>query len=151
MPVEMIETAFDTVLGLVGGNPLTILGLAGLGLLIYWWLDERRSSGSAADTIEGVGNRADDLFGNTVGAFGSLVTVVLTIAVTIGNELLMAGSAVNSVVEAPALIGHVIIGLVGWAGFRGLIPVNATGYGWAFVILTLLVLWARFSGGESTA
>lgn len=143
--------SLDSVLEVMGGNLFTLIGLAAIGLLAYWYLDERRSSDSAADTIERTGERADNFFGGLVGAFGSLVTVVLTIAVTIGNELLMAGSTVNQLVEAPALIGHVIVGALAYGGFRGLFPINATGFGWAFIILTLLVLWARYSGGESAA
>jgi hypothetical protein len=151
MPFGMsIDGVVDTVVEVAGGNLFTFLGLAALGLLVYWYLDERGDS--AADTVDGVGRRADDFFGNTVGAFGSLVTVVATIAVTIGNQLLMTGSMLNSVVEAPALIGHVIVGALAYGGFRGYFPINATGFGWAFLILTVLVLWARYSdGGESAA
>lgn len=147
-----VDEAVDTVVEVAGGNLFTFLGLAALGLLVYWYLDERGSEQSAAATVERVGERADDFFGGLVGATGSLLTVVATIAVTIGNQLLMTGSMLNSVVEAPALIGHVIVGALAYGGFRGYFPINATGFGWAFLILTLLVLWAKYSdGGESAA
>lgn len=142
----------DTVLEILGGNLFTLVGLGALFLLTYWYVDERGEEQSAAATVERVGGRADDFFGGMIGATGSLLTVVASIAVTIGREILMTGSMLNTVVEAPALIGHLIVGALAYGGFRGYFPINATGFGWAFIILTLLVLWARYSdGGESAA
>jgi len=147
-----VDSVVETVLEAAGGNLLTLIGLAALGLLTYWYVDERGEEQSAAATVERVGGRADDFFGGLVGATGSLLTVVATIAVTIGNQILMTGSALNTVVEAPAVIGHVILGAIAYGGFRGYFPINATGFGWAFIILTLLVLWAKYSdGGESAS
>jgi hypothetical protein len=147
-----VSAVIDTVLEAAGGNLFTFLGLAALGLLTYWFFDERGEEESVAATIEKTGERADSFFGGTVGAFGSLLTVVATIAVTIGNQLLMTGSMLNSVVEAPALIGHVIVGALAYGGLKGYFPINAAGFGWAFIILTVLVLWAKYSdGGESAA
>ncbi|WP_049934657.1 hypothetical protein [Haloplanus natans] len=139
----------DAVLEAAGGNLFTILGLAALGLLVYWYLDERGES--ASDTVESVGERADSFFGGAIGATGSLITVVASIAVTIGRELLMTGSMLNQVVEAPVVIGHVIVGALAYGGFRGYFPINAAGFGWGFLIITLLALWARYSGGEATS
>jgi|GEM_PF-6336672 len=142
----------DTVLEVVGGNLFLLIGLAALFLVVYWYVDERGGEDqSAAATVERVGERADDFFGGMIGATGSLLTVFATIGATIGREILMTGSMLNTVVDAPVLVGHLIAGALAYGGLRGYFPINAAGFGWAFLILTILVLWARYSGGEATA
>lgn len=143
----VIETAIEVA----GGNLFTGIGLLALGMLAYWTFDERRDTDSAGETIERVGERADSAFGGLVGAFGSLVTVVLTILITIGNQLLMIGVQLNDLVEAPVVIGHLIAGALAYGGFRGYFPISAAGFGYGFVIITGLALFARYSGGGASS
>jgi hypothetical protein len=142
----VIETAIE----FAGGNLFTGIGLLALGMLAYWTFDERRNTDSAAGTVERVGERADSALGGIVGAFGSLVTVVLTILITVGNQIMMVGVQLNDLVEAPVVIGHIIAGALAFGGFRGYFPINAAGFGYGFLIITVAALWARYSGGAST-
>jgi len=146
-----LDSLVGTVLEAFGGNLVLTIGLAATGLLTYWFLDEYRDADDTAEAIEGAGDRADSFFGGTIGAFGSLLTVVLTITVTVANQLLMTGSALNEAIEAPALFGQAITGLIAFAGLKGLIPADPVIFAAIATLLFVLVLWARYSGGGSRA
>lgn len=114
-----------------------LIGLLGVGLLAFWWFDEREEDDRWEDTIERVGERAESVTGGFVGAFGSLVVVAVSILATIGNELVMAiGDLAGPVSMFPALVGASLIGLLGTVGLSGIVPIEA----WQFGVIVLAVL-----------
>lgn len=141
----MLTTVFNGItmqinaLGLLLAGWPIVVGLIGVGLLAFWWFDERQESDRWEDTIEKVGERAQAATGGAVGAFGSLVVVVFGVAATIGHELVMSLAELSGpVAEFPALVGGSAIGLLGTLGLSGVIPIEAWQFG--VVVLALLVL-----------
>lgn len=121
---------------LLTGWPV-IVGLLGVGLLAFWWFDERDDNDRWEDTVERVGERAQAATGGAVGAFGSLVVVIFGIAATIGHELVMSLAELSGpVAEFPALVGGAGIGLLGTIGLSGIVPIK----GWQFGVIVLVVL-----------
>lgn len=116
------------------------IGLLAVGLLAYWILDERKDADDPSETIEGVGERADSFFGVGLGAFGSLVVVVISIVITIGNQFAMLGGELVELATngPPLLLSNLAGTLLAYAGLSGLVPVNATAY--AIVVLALIVV-----------
>lgn len=124
-----------------------IIGLLAVGLLAYWWFDERGDSNSAADTVERVGGRAEVATGGVVGAFGSLVAVLASIALTIGTEISQAGMMVNEVLGGfSALAGHFVFAIVTFLGVGGYVPISVQQLGFVFVVVTIVVLLNRRGG-----
>lgn len=128
------------------------VGLFAFGLLAFWWLTERQEADDAAETVERVGQRAETVTGGLVGSFGSLMVVLASIGVTIGNELLQTGAMLNDILGgAPVLVGHLIWGgivFLGLQGYLGGITVMQLGY--AFFTITVVALLLRYgSVGEA--
>lgn len=123
----------------------TAIGLFGVGLLLFWWFDERNDSNSAAETVERVGGRAETVTGGVFGALGSLAVVLVSIALTIGEQLLMtAGELGDLVGQAPVVLGHIAVGVLAWVGLSGMVSLSASQFGWLFVVITLIVLFMRY-------
>jgi len=132
----------DTIISVASSNLFALLGLAGVGLLAFWTFDERRNPGS---TIEGVGERADDFFGNLLGGFGSLTAVVLMILTTIGAGLVdIVGIVVDVAGGAPALLLTQLAGvLIGVLGLSGVVPVPVGAWLVGAALVTVLALAYR--------
>ena len=121
---------------LLTGWPI-IVGLVGVGLLVFWWFDERDDGDRWEDTIEKVGERAQAATGGAVGAFGSLVVVVFGVAATIGQQLVATiGELSGPVAEFPALVGSSAIGLLGTLGLSGFVSIKA----WQFGVIVLAII-----------
>jgi hypothetical protein len=126
------------------------VGLLAVGLLVYWTLDERRMTSSAGETIERVGARAESVTGGVVGAFGSLVVVLISIAMTVGMEVASTGGdIVPLVTSAPVVVGHTLFGLLTFLGLTGTVPLTTVELGWLFLIITAIALALRFGGEPS--
>jgi hypothetical protein len=127
MPLDFIMT--------YGGY---ILGFLAVGLLAYWTFDERDQTESIAETVERVGYRAETVTGGLFGGLGSLIVVLVSIFVTIGNELVMSFTQLVPWIQmAPAVVGQVIIGGLALLNVEGYVPMKPWQLG-AFVIAVLL-------------
>lgn len=143
----------DTVTGILARDWKLLIGLLAVGLLVYWLLDEREDASDVSDLIEGVGGRAESATGGVVGAFGSLVIVITSIMLTVGRELLATTGDLGMLVEGvPVVIGHILVGVLAWAGFTGAIQMDASTFGWAFILITIVALGIRYDvvGGVSS-
>jgi len=109
----------------------------GVRLVAFWTFQERQNRGS---TVENVGNRADDFFGNVLGGFGSLVFVALTILTTIGANLVDLTEVVVGVVSSgpPLLLVNIAGALLGALGISGVIDISITA--WLIGALTVTVI-----------
>ncbi len=127
----------------LSGTLWTIIGLAALGTLAYWYFDERQQTETAAETVENVGSRAETVTGGFVGAIGSLLVVVASIAVTIGTELMSSAGQLGDLLgNAPLLVGHVLAGVLGYLGISGLLSVQQ--WGFAFILVTIVALFLKY-------
>lgn len=141
------------VMDSLASNWKLLIGLLAVGLLVYWLLDEREDANDASDLIEGVGGRAESATGGVVGAFGSLVIVITSILLTVGRELLATTGDLGMLVEGvPVVIGHLLIGVLAWAGLTGAIQMDASTFGWVFILITVVALGIRYDvvGGVSS-
>ncbi len=126
------------------------IGLLAVGSLAYWWFDEREDSDSAAETIERVGSRAETVTGGIVGGFGSLLVVFASIGLTIGGQLAETGMMLNELLGGiPVIVGHMLFGLLTFAGLSGAIPLSVQQLGFAFVFITTIAVIARYSNAEA--
>jgi hypothetical protein len=125
------------LLDAVIANWLLTIGLSAVGLVAFWTFQERQNRGS---TVENVGNRADDFFGNVLGGFGSLVFVALTILTTIGANLVDLTEVVVGVVSSgpPLLLVNIAGALLGALGISGVIDISITA--WLIGALTVTVI-----------
>lgn len=135
--------ALSAVLEFVGEYWWLLIGLLGVGLLAYLWTEEREKEGS---TVEGVGNRLDDLFAMGLGGFASLVVVVLSIVITIGDQLAMLGEQLLMVASngPPLLLVNIAGAIIGALGLAGVVDVTAGAYVLGAAVLLLVgVAWRR--------
>jgi hypothetical protein len=134
-----------TVLGVLADNWLIGIGLFALALVLYWTFDERSDTSSAGETIERVGERAEVVTNGFLGAVGSLLVVVASIGLAIGTQLLELGVALNDLLgHVPILVGHLLFGLIAFAGLEGVIPVSQMQLGWIFLLITVVALIAKY-------
>lgn len=127
---------------LIVANWLLTIGLMAVGLLAFWTFQERENSGS---TIENVGNRADDFFGNLLGGFGSLVFVTLTILTTIGSQLVnLSEVLVELAASGPPLLLTQLAGiLLGALGLSGVVSVPVAAWLIGGIVLTVIAMAVR--------
>jgi hypothetical protein len=127
---------------LIVANWLLTIGLMAVGLVAFWTFQERENDGS---TIESVGERADDFFGNLLGGFGSLVFVTLTILTTIGAQLVnVSEGLVELAASGPALLLTQLAGiLVGALGLSGVVSVPVAAWLIGGTVLTIIGLAVR--------
>jgi hypothetical protein len=132
-----------------------VVGLFALGLIAYWWFDERTDTDDSQETVERVSERARVFTGGVVGSFGSLVIGIIAIFATIGNELIAAlGPLGPLVMEFPALTGEVLLGLLALANLEGYIPLQTWQFGLMFIgflLFTGFVIFADLGGARSRA
>jgi hypothetical protein len=127
----------STLVDMLIANWLLTIGLMAVGLVAFWTFQERQNGGS---TVENVGNRADDFFGNVLGGFGSLVFVALTILTTIGANLVDLTEVVVGVVSSgpPLLLVNIAGALLGALGLSGVVDISITA--WVIGALTVTVI-----------
>lgn len=123
-----------------------LVGLGLLGLFVYWFVDEldfdERDPVAAA---EGVGDRANRATGQTLGTFGAIVAGLAMIAMTVGQQLMSAASGIEPLVgSVPVVIGHVIVGALGYLSLSGAIGLSPKDYGYIFVLVTVVALIIRY-------
>jgi hypothetical protein len=136
IPIQ-VSISPSMLLDAVIANWLLTIGLMAVGLVAFWTFQERQNRGS---TVENVGNRADDFFGNVLGGFGSLVFVALTILTTIGANLVDLTEVVVGVVSSgpPLLLVNIAGALLGALGISGVIDISITA--WLIGALTVTVI-----------
>lgn len=144
MPLDFIMT--------YGGY---ILGFLAVGMLAYWTFDERDQTENIAETVEAVGYRAETVTGGLFGGLGSLIVVLVSIFVTIGNELVMSFTQIVPWLQmAPAVVGQVLIGLLAMANLEGWVPLKPWQFGAIFIAILLATGVAKFGlgyGGSRSA
>jgi len=136
------------VLALIGEYGWYALGFLTAGMLAFWWFDERDQTENVAETVERVGERARVVTGGLFGGLGSLIVVLVSIFVTIGNELVMSFTELVPLIEtAPALVGQVLLGLLAMANMEGYVPLKPWQFGAVFIALVLATGVAKFGLG----
>jgi Flp pilus assembly pilin Flp len=137
MPLDFIMT--------YGGY---ILGFLAVGMLAYWTFDERDQTENIAETVEAVGDRAETVTGGLFGGLGSLIVVLVSIFVTIGNELVMSFTQIVPFLQmAPAVVGQVLIGLLAMANMEDWVPLKPWQFGAIFIAVLLATGVAKFGLG----
>lgn len=137
MPLDFIMT--------YGGY---ILGFLAVGLLAYWTFDERDQTENIAETVERVGDRAQSVTGGLFGGLGSLIVVLVSIFVTIGNELVMSFTQLVPMLQsAPAIVGQVLLGLLALGNLEGYVPLKPWQFGAIFIAILLATGVAKFGLG----
>jgi Flp pilus assembly pilin Flp len=137
MPLDFIMT--------YGGY---ILGFLAVGLLAYWTFDERDQTENIAETVERVGERAETVTGGLFGGLGSLIVVLVSIFVTIGNELVMSFTQLVPMLQsAPAVVGQVLLGLLALGNLEGYVPMKPWQFGAIFIAVLLATGIAKFGLG----
>lgn len=115
------------------------IGFLVFGMLMYWTFDERDQTESIAETVEAVGERSRSATGGLVGALGSLVVVIISIGITIGRELVMSLNEIAPfVMEAPAITGQVVIGILALLNVEGYVPMEPWQLG--LVVLSIILV-----------
>jgi len=137
MPLDFIMT--------YGGY---ILGFLAVGLLAYWTFDERDQTENIAETVERVGERAQTVTGGLFGGLGSLIVVLVSIFVTIGNELVLSFTQLVPMLQsAPAVVGQVLLGLLALGNLEGYVPLKPWQLGAIFIAVLLATGVAKFGLG----
>lgn len=137
MPLDFIMT--------YGGY---ILGFLAVGMLAYWTFDERDQTENIAETVERVGDRAQTVTGGLFGGLGSLIVVLVSIFVTIGNELVMSFTQLVPMLQsAPAVVGQVLLGLLALGNLEGYVPLKPWQFGVIFIAVLLATGVAKFGLG----
>jgi hypothetical protein len=136
IPIQ-VSISPSMLLDAVIANWLLTIGLMAVGLVAFWTFQERQNRGS---TVENVGNRADDFFGNVLGGFGSLVFVALTILTTIGANLVDLTEVLVGVVSSgpPLLLVNIAGALLGALGLSGVVDISITA--WVIGALTVTII-----------
>jgi hypothetical protein len=136
IPIQ-VSISPSMLLDAVIANWLLTIGLMAVGLVAFWTFQERQNRGS---TVENVGNRADDFFGNVLGGFGSLVFVALTILTTIGANLVDLTEGLVGVVSSgpPLLLVNIAGALLGALGLSGVVDISITA--WVIGALTVTII-----------
>ncbi|WP_338740383.1 hypothetical protein [Haloplanus salilacus] len=119
------------------------VGFLVFGMLMYWTFDERDQTESIAETVEAVGERSRTATGGLVGALGSLVVVIVSIGITIGQELVMSLNEIAPfIMEAPAITGQIIIAGLALLNLEGYVPLEPWQAGTIFLGIVLVTsLW----------
>lgn len=139
-------------LGVLTSNWPVVLGLLLVGLLVYWLVDEWGEASGSADRVERVGKRADSFTGEFLGAVGALVFSVSMIVMTVGQQLVETLGMLEPLVStAPVVIGHLIIGALAWASLEGVLGLSARGFGYAFILVTVVALFLKYGREGSSA
>jgi hypothetical protein len=110
-------------------------GIVGIALLLYWTLDEYRDADDLPETVEGVADRS-----------GSAIVVGASVLLTIGDQLAQVLGQLAGLVDAPVVVGHVVGGILGFAGLQGVL--TTTEFVVGFVIVTVVAIAWRVSSDE---
>lgn len=133
-------------LGMLAQYGWYAIGFLAVAMLAYWWFDERDQTDNIADTVERVGARAEVVTGGIVGGLGSLIVVLVSIFVTIGNELVLSLNQLAPWIQmAPAMVGQVLLGLLALANLQGYVPLKPWQFGTAFIAVVLVSGLLRFT------
>lgn len=131
---------------LLNNWPIAV-GLLLVGLLVFWLVDEYESDKDAAQTVTGVGERADKATGEFLGAVGALVFSIAMIATTIGAQLAETAAMLEpALAQAPVVIGQAVIATIGILSLDGVLNLSATEYGYVVVMVTIVALLVRYRG-----
>lgn len=130
---------------------MAIVALAVLGVvsvaLDYYREDERDLEEAARST----GERAEKVTQSA--ARGSRLAVVglAGLGMTVAMEMLQFAADLNAILGgAPVLVGHLLFGVLTFAGLSGAIPLTVQQLGFAFTFVTVIALILRYgSGGGS--
>lgn len=136
-PMQLGGIQARSVVAMLTSNWLLLIGLLAVGLVAFWTFQERDARGS---TVQGVGERADDFFGNLLGGFGSLLLVTLTILTTIGANLVNLTEVLVMIAGngPPLLLVNIATAIVGFLGLAGIVDVSAVA--WGIIVLALLLI-----------
>lgn len=146
--MQLIQPLQVNALGLLAQYGWYVIGFLTVGMLAFWWFDERDQTENAAETVERVGERARVVTGGLFGGLGSLIVVIISIGVTIGNELVMSlGQIAPWVMEAPAVTGQVLLGLLAMANLEGYVPLKPWQFGTVFIAVLLVTVLLKYYDG----
>jgi hypothetical protein len=134
-----INIAPGALVAFILGNLFSLIGLLGLGTLVYAYLAERAEDRTFQEELEAAGERIDGILGGLLGGVNALITTMFMVGITIGNQVADLASNILGMTGAPGFIGQVILGLLGYAGLRGILPISAELYGYVFIVLTVAI------------
>lgn len=115
----------------------TIIGLIGLGTLIYWIVDEANEADETTEIVEGVAERS-----------GSALVAIAAVLLTIGDQLVQLTADLVGMIDAPVVVGHLIGGLLGWLGLQGTISTRQFLLWFGVVTIVALIWRASMSRGR---
>lgn len=144
---EVVKIPGGAVLGeFVIGNWMFLIGLLGLGVLTFWAADAYEEEQSLSGFVDEFGENAEEGLTESVGAVGTLVVVGTSIAVSLGNEMLMLASQLSGLIgDVPVVVGHVLFGILVFLNV-GTFGLNQSQLGLAFIVITIVALLLRFGG-----
>lgn len=141
MVVEMVSGLLSDGLSWALSNWPVAIGAIALLLLVLSFVIGARENGP---TSQNAGAVAEMAFGGVVGSTTSLVVLLLGAVTGLGKGLLMGFAELNAIVDAPGLVGQAVVAALGYAGLAGYIPLTAETFGWAAILLTVLVGLLRY-------
>lgn|GEM_PF-6625113 len=140
------------VLSLIGEYGWYVIGFLTVGMLAYWTFDERNQTENMAETVERVGERARVVTGGIFGGLGSLIVVLVSIFVTIGNELVMSFAQLAPWVQsAPAVVGQILLGGLALLNLEGYVPLEPWQFGGVFIAVLLATGVLKYGLGNGGA
>lgn len=122
---------------------MTIVAVAAIALVGYWFVDEYLDADEPEDAVRGTGRRAASATESA--ARGSRVAVVglAGLGATVGFEMLQLAAELNAILGgAPVILGHLVAGVLGFLGVKGLLTIQQ--YGFLFITVTVIALVLRF-------
>lgn len=133
------------LMSLLGDYWMQLIGLGLLGLLAFWYFDERNDTDGASGTIFAVGERADNALAGVLGAASALILVVTSILSSIGVELAQTlGLLVDPIAQAPTLAGQLVTGFLSIIGLAGVVSMPLTAWVTVFAVILLAAVALRY-------
>lgn len=127
----------DTILNLLMSNWLLLLGFGTVGVLAYWYFDEKDEDSGRSDAVVGVGERTDSVLGGLFGVLGALFVVGVSLSITIGTQLAeLVVMMLDLAGASPLLAGQIVTSIIASLGLSGLVSMPA-GH---FIAIALIVI-----------
>lgn len=133
IPLQIGGIGIDQIAGAVSLWGFgALVGIIGVFTIAYWVLDELNDADGATEVVEGVGERS-----------GSAIVVITGTILTIGDQIIQLGADLVGLIDAPVVVGHVVGGILGFLGLRGVLTTEE--FILYFGIVTIIALIWRAS------
>lgn len=142
------------VWNLLASNPTLSLGIVLATLFVWWFVDEYRDADDREEAIRGTGRRARGGVESLLRYSRFSILGLAGLGATLSMEMLQLAAELNQVLGgAPVIVGHLLFGVLTFAGMAGAVPLTVQQLGFAFTFITVIALILRFSeaGGEPTS